>query len=191
MINLDDTYRRIARPWTHQQLAAAYHRAALSGADPVDPAHGEDLTRPIALLATAIPPASTLNVAIHVIHVLPDGAQAALREELMASAERNAADALHRAHQALELDSQHHASTAEEWLATVYDIAIPALRSARQDQEPPTVVRQTQEAISWLSRSIFELDRESAETAATIAELLARLLTLWLFADQARGPRAG
>jgi hypothetical protein len=185
VIDLDDTYRRIARPWTHQQLAAGYQRAALSGADPNDPAHGEVLTRPIALLATAIAPASTLNVAIHVVHVLPDGTQAALCEELIASAEKNAADALQRCHRALELDSSFQGYTAEEWLATVYDIAVPLLESARRDHEPPTVVREAQEAISWLARSIVELDQRSVEATTAIAELLARLLTVWLFAEQA------
>lgn len=91
-----------------------------------------------------------------------------------------------RCHHALELDGENHGYTAEGWLPTVYDMAMPLLDSARRDAEPPTVVRQAQEAIGWLSRSLVELDRSSVEATASIAESLARLLTVWLFANQAR-----
>jgi hypothetical protein len=186
MIDLDETYRRLARSGTPEQLAAGYQEAAQRGTALADMAQVDDLIRPIAVLATAIPPAATLNVAIHLIHMLPDGARASLFEELITTAEKSAADALHRCHHALELDSEDHGYTAEEWLTTIYDITTPLLESAHRDAEPPTVVRQAQEAISWLSRSIAELDERSAEAPAAIAEALARLLMVWLFADQAR-----
>ena len=189
MIDLDDTYRWLAGSWTHEQLAACYQEAARPGAGTVDTSQGDDRARPITLLATAIPPTATVNVAIYVIHALRDGGRAGLSEELITTAEKNAADALRRCHHALELDAEDHGYTAEEWLTTVYDIAIPLLESARWDEEPPTIVRQAQEAISWLSRSIVELDRSSVETTASIAESLARLLTVWLFANQAGGRR--
>jgi hypothetical protein len=188
VIDLDDTYRRLCHPWTREQLAACYQEAAERGAGLVDTTKSDDLTRPIELLATAIPPAATLNVAIHMVHVLPDGARASLSEDLIATAEKNAGVALHRCHHALELDSEEHGYTAEDWLASIYDIAATLLESARRDEEPPTFVRQAQEAIGWLSRSIVELDQSSAETTTAIAEALARLLTVWVFADQA--PRA-
>lgn len=183
MIDLDDTYRRLARSWTEQQLAASYQAAAHRGTGLVDTSQGDHATRPIALLATAIPPTATLNVAIHMLHVLPDTTRGVLPDELASTAEKNAADALHRCHRALELDSEHHRYTTDEWLTTVYDIAIPLLESARRDQEPPTVVCQAQEAVSWQARSIIELDRGSVGTTAAIAETVARLLTVWLFAN--------
>jgi hypothetical protein len=55
--------------------------------------------RAIALLATAIPSA-TLNVAIHVVHALPDGACEAHRRAL-STAETNAARGLQRCRRAL------------------------------------------------------------------------------------------
>jgi hypothetical protein len=85
-------------------------RAAAQGAPGTVP------ERPIALLATAIPTAATLSVAIHLVHVLPDGARAKLADELLATAETNAADALHLCHRALEHDGLAHGYTAEEWL---------------------------------------------------------------------------
>lgn len=190
MIDLDDTYRRLARPWTHTELAAHYRAAEDRGAG-FSGTPQDDLTRPIGLLATAIPPAATLNVAIHVLHVLPHGTKDDIAQDLLASAATNAANALHRCHRALALDGERHDYEAEAWLATVWDVAVPPLRSARRDQDPPTVVQQAQEAISWLSRAILELDRDSAETATALAEALSRLLVLCVFANDALAARHG
>jgi len=170
--------------WTHEQLAACYDDARRRGAEILG--ESDELTRPLALLATAIPPMATLNVAVHVLHMLPQGAREGLDVELLMTAEKNAADALHRCHRALELDGDAHGYTAEDWLAMVYDIALPLLESARGDHEPPTIVGLTQEAVSWLSRSVLELDQSSPETPTALAEALARLLTVWLFAELAR-----
>ena len=142
--------------------------------------------RPIALLATAIPSAATLSVAIHLVHALPDSAQAKLAGELLDTAEINAADALHRCHRALELDGHAHDYTADEWLPVIYDAAAPLLESSRLDQEPPSLVRQTQEAVRWLSSSIACLDEDSRETPAALTDTLARLLVVCVFADVAR-----
>jgi hypothetical protein len=91
--------------------------------------------RPIALLATAIPSAATLSVAIHLVHAIPDGARAKLAAELFDTAETNAADALHRCHRALELDGHVHGDTADAWLPVIYHAAAPLLESSRLDQE--------------------------------------------------------
>jgi hypothetical protein len=48
------------------------------------------------------------------------------------------------------------------------------------------MVREAQDAISWLSRALIELDRDSAETPDTLNEALARLLAVWVFAETAR-----
>ena len=186
MIDLQDTYRRLARPWTRDELGASYERARRHGAELLDAAPYHEITRPLALLATAIPPSATLNVAIHVVHVLPDGARGNVCNELIETAERNAADALGRCHRTLELDAAAHDYTAGDWLPVVYDIAGPILHSIRLDKEPPTIVEVTQEAISWLSRAVAELDRGSAESATSLAETLARLLATWTFASAAR-----
>lgn len=140
---------------------------------------------PIALLATATPSAAALSGAIHVLHALPDGAQDKLARELLAAAETNAADALQRCHRTLELDGLTHGYAADERRPVISDITGPLLESSRLDQEPPSLVRHTQEAARWLSISIACLDQDSRETAAALADTLARLLVVCVFADAA------
>jgi hypothetical protein len=182
VIDLDDTYRQLARPSSHEQLAAHYRGALRHGGHLVN---APEPARPIPLLATAIPPSATVNTAIHTLHALPTGVVRELPEQLLEVAHRNVADALHRCHRALELDGTDHGYNAEEWLSVVYDIAGPLLESARLDAEPPTLVQAAQDAISWLSRAIAELDESSEETPTSLAETLARLLAVWTFTDAA------
>ena len=186
MIDLQDTYRRLARPWTRDELGASYEGARRRGAELLDAQRYHEVARPLALLATATPPSATLNAAIHLVHALPDRARGNVCNELIETAESNAADALRRCHRTLELDGAAHDYAASEWLPVVYDIAGPILHSLRLDKEPPTIVEVTQDAISWLSRAVAELDRGSAETANSLAETLARLLATWTFASAAR-----
>jgi hypothetical protein len=47
------------------------------------------------------------------------------------------------------------------------------------------MVRQAQDAISWLSRALIELDQDGAETANALSEAIARLLVAWVFAEAA------
>ena len=186
MIDLSQTYRHLGRPWTHQELAVRYTAADTRGGLLLGEAADATPERPIALLATAIPSAATLNVAIHVLHALPAGVQDKLAEELLDTAETNAADALRRCHRVLELDGDAHGYTADEWQPVIYDIAGPLLESSRLDHDPPSVVRETQEAVRWLSSSITCLDEDSRETPAALADTLARLLVVCVFADAAR-----
>jgi hypothetical protein len=187
VIDLDQSYRHLSRPWTHEELARHYATAnrcgkrLLTSPDAVP-------ERPIALLASAIPSAATLSVAIHLLHALPAGAQRKLADELLATAEKNATDALHRCHRALEGDGQAHSYAADNWLPVIYDTAAPLLESVRLDQEPPSLVRQTQEAVRWLSSSIACLDEDSPEAPAALTDTLARLLVVWVFADTAVRP---
>jgi hypothetical protein len=51
------------------------------------------------------------------------------------------------------------------------------------------MVREARDAISWLSRALIELDQDSREVPNTVGEALARLLTLWVFAETARDLR--
>jgi uncharacterized protein (DUF2384 family) len=188
VIDLEDTYRRLARPWSRDQLAAYYGEADELGAEGLSAEYGE-LTRPIELLARAIPRVATLSVAIHMLHALPAGARGSVAQDLVDTARRNAGDALHRCHRALELDGVARGYTPDEWLPLAYDTAAPLLESARLNEEPPTVVQHTQEAIGWLSRAVVELDQDSPESSTTLTETLACLLTLWVFADAASDPR--
>jgi hypothetical protein len=186
VIDLSQTYRHLGRPWTHDELAVSYAAANRRGEQLLSEAPDTAPDRPIALLATAIPSAATLSVAIHLVHALPEGARAKLAAELLDTADANAADALHRCHGALELDGLAHGYTAEEWLPVIYDGAAPLLESSQLEQEPPSLVRQTQEAVRWLSSSIACLDQDSREAPAALTDTLARLLVVCVFADAAR-----
>jgi hypothetical protein len=136
-----------------------------------------------------MPPAATVNTAIHLLHALPKDAEGGLPEQLLEIAHRNAAGALDRCHEAFELDGAHRGYSVDEWLPIVYDIAGPLLQSARLDTEPPTLVQITQEAISCLSRAIAEFDEGSKDAPTSLAETLARLLAVWTFTDVALGHR--
>jgi hypothetical protein len=68
----------------------------------------------------------------------------------------------------------------------VFDIAGPVMQGARLDADPPTLVREAQQVISWLSRALVELDQDSTEIPSALAELLARYLVTWVFAALAR-----
>lgn len=184
MNDLEDIYRRLAAEGTEQQLAARYRSARRDGSQSAEDA-GCRLTRPIPALATAIPPSATASTAIHMLHSLPHDIQAALPDQLLELAQRSAAAALRRCHLALELDGADHGYSAEEWLPAVYDIAGPGLRSARLADEPPTLVRTAQDAISWLSRTIGEFDERPEEAPGSLAETLGRLLAVWAFTDAA------
>jgi hypothetical protein len=182
--DLHEIYRDLATPRSGEEVADGYRSAQHRGERPGD-IPGREPSRPISVLATAIPPSATASTAIHTLHVLPQAVDDELPRRLLEIARRNAADALHRCHQALELDGADHGYTVEEWLPTVYSIAGALLQSARLDTEPPTLVQATQDAISWLSRAIAELDERSEEAPTSLAEALGRLLVTWIFTEDA------
>ena len=186
MIDLSETYRHLSHVWTHEELSVRYSAADRRGEQLLSESTHTVPERPIALLATAIPSAATLSVAIHLVHAIPGSARAKLTGELLDTAEINAADALHRCHRALELDGHAHDYIVEEWLPVIYDAAAPLLESSQLDRDPPSVVLQTQEAVRWLSSSITCLDEDSRETPAALTDTLARLLLVCVFADVAR-----
>jgi hypothetical protein len=188
MIDLGATYSRLAGPWSQGQLAEHYREANRRG-EQAAPELQEVPDHPISLLATAIPASASLSVAIHVLHALPTSARGELAKQLVDTAEKNAADVLHRCHLALELDGRAHDYAAPEWLPVVYDVATPLLESARLDREPPSVVQHAQEAVHWLASAVINLDQDSAETPAALADALGRLLIVSVFADAARDHR--
>jgi hypothetical protein len=188
MSDLTAAYDRLARGWTHEGLAGRYSDAKRRGEQLPECAQDHLIRRPIAMLASAVPACASLNVAIHVIHVLPATGALALRDQLLHNAENNSAIALHRCHQALELDGQAHDHRAEQWLPAVYDVAGPLLQGARLNRDPPSFVEQAQEAVRWLSRAIVDLDEDSADAAASLVDGLGRMLALHVFAEIAREP---
>jgi hypothetical protein len=184
MSDLGEIYTRLAHTWPQEELAARYRAAEGSGARVVKRGR-RGVDRALQMVASALPATATLGVAVYVLHLLRGGAKGDLAQGLVESANRNAASALHHCHRALELDGAAHGYTAEEWIPKICDAAARLLNSARLDQEPPTVVRGAQDAISWLSRALIELDKESAEAANTLSEALGRLLAVWVFAQTA------
>lgn len=184
MIDLENTYRQLATS-TQEGLVARYRDAEQCGSRLAEAA-GLDFSRPIPLLASAVPLTATVSVATHVLHAVPASAPGDLHEQLLDTAARSAADALHRCHRALALDGAVHGYTPEEWLPVVYRTAEHLLGSASPDQNPPTAVRLSQEAISYLARALVELDAESSESATTLTDVLARLLAVWVFSVSAR-----
>ncbi len=138
------------------------------------------------MLATVLPPAATLDVAVYVLHMLSATTHGDLARRLVDNTKQSAAAALHRCHRALELDGAAHSYTAEEWLPVVCNRTAELLKSARLNEEPPTMVREAQDVVSWLSCALIELDQDSAETANAVSEALARLLAVSVFAETAR-----
>jgi hypothetical protein len=186
MSDLPAAYDRLARAWTHEALAGRYRDAKRRGEQLPECDQDHLIRRPIAMLASAVPACASLSVTIHVIHVLPATGALALRDQLLRNAENNSAVALYRCHAALELDGQAHDYSADEWLPAVYDIATPLLESARLDREPPSVVQHAQDAVHWLASAVINLDEDSTETPAALADALGRLLIVSVFADAAR-----
>ena len=187
MSDLTSAYRRLARPWAPHELAE-YYDAATRGAKPAPQREPDSqIHRPVAMLATAIPPCSSLSVAINVIHVLPATADTALLDRLLEHAETSSALALQNCHHALELDGRTHDYTADEWLPAIYDIAAALLEAANLDREPPSLVEHAEQAVSWLSRAIVDLDQDAPDAAAAIVDGLGRILTLHMFAGTAGG----
>lgn len=184
MLDLEATYQQIATPWSHEQLAAHYHKANRRGEQMREGHRDPAIRGPIALLAASIPQSTSLSVAVHVLHVLPSTADG-LASQLIATIDDNAAAVLHMCHRALELDGQEHEYTAADWLPTVYDTAALRLQQARLHREPPSIVESVQEAVRWLAGAIINLDRDAMETSAAIAEALAQLLALRVFAAAA------
>ncbi len=185
MIDLGATYSRLAGSWSHRQLASHYREANRRGEQAIEDVQ-EVPDRPISLLATGIPASASFSVAIHMLHVLPTSVHGELPKQLVDTAGKNAADVLHRCHRAMELDGRAHNYAAHEWLPVVYDVATPLLESTRLDREPPSVVQHAQEAVHWLASAVINLDQDSAETPAALADALGRLLIVCLFADAAR-----
>jgi hypothetical protein len=188
MTDLSATYDRLARPWTHKQLADHFHRAKRRGEHRPECDQDHLIRRPIAMLATAVPACAALSIAIHVIHVMPATGDPGLVQQLFDNAEMNSAIALHRCHQALELDGRSHDYSADEWLPALYDTAASLLEAARLNREPPSLVEHAQETVRWLSQAIIALDDDAPDAAMAVVDALGHILALHVFAGVASRP---
>jgi hypothetical protein len=185
MISLDATYQRLARPWSHDQLAAHFREANSRGEERSGRDQDDAVAGPIALLASAIPQCASLSVAVHVLHVVPSLPRGELAQQLLGTADKSVTAALHLCYRALELDGRAHHYSADEWLPAIFDTAAQLLEEVGLDREPPSVVRYAQEAISWLAQAIISLNQDAPDASATITDALGRLLAVHVFTDVA------
>src|SRR5947207_5441508 len=111
MNNLDEIYKHLARDWPSEELAARYASARDHGARAIKNPRPA-VARALPLVASALPPAATLDVAVYVVHMLSATTHEDLARRLLDNAHQITAAALHRCHRALELDGAAHSYTA-------------------------------------------------------------------------------
>jgi hypothetical protein len=191
--SLDCIYRRIARPWTAEELAARQQAAHHRGADDL-PAGEPPPERPIPLLATAVPRLISLAVAANVLHVLPETrseAGAAVAAGLLATIDATATGSLHRCQRALEADGRSRGYHADEWLPLAYEQTAEWLEHASPTSEPPPLVEHSQNAGRLAALAIGALDRDLPSVPEAIGDCIAHLLVVCVLADEAgQNPRA-
>ena len=149
----------------------------------------EPTSRPVGLLATAVPRLVSLAVATYAVHVLPNAdtpERAALDDELFATIDMAAAGSLRRCHLALDADGRERGYTADEWLPVIYSVADDALHEASVTAEPPPIVRLSQDAARWVAIAIDALDQDAPSVTESLSDALGRLLVVFMFADIAR-----
>ena len=176
-------YDAVARSWSESQLARRYQAADERGATEVPV--GTALDRPIPLLSTAIPPLVTLAVAANTLHMLQSLAseQPPFWGELVAKLDTTSAGSLHRLKLALQVQSSLKRVSLDEWTPTIYDEADHALQAFNPDSDPPSLVEHAHQASRWTAIAIEAVDRDTDHAAEAIADALAHLLTVCVFAD--------
>jgi hypothetical protein len=185
--SLDSIYRRVARPWTAEELAGRHRAADRRGSRDL-PAGEEPPDRPITLLATAVPRLITLAVAANVLHVLPDTrgpAAAGIAAELLATVDATATGSLHRCQLALEADGHSRGYHADDWFPLAYEQAAQWLEDSSPTSEPPALVEHAEQAGRLAALAIDALDRDTPNVPEAIADCLAHLLVVCVLADEA------
>jgi hypothetical protein len=180
---LHDCYRTVARPWSEYDLARRYQAADERGAAHL-PA-GAALNRPIPLLTAAIPALVTLAVAANTLHMLQFLAteQPEFWNELVTKLDTASAGSLHRLKLALQVENSLHHVGLDEWTPTIYDEAEHALSAFDADADPPSLIEHAHEASRWTAIAIEAIDRDTGFAAEAIADALAQLLAVCVFAE--------
>ena len=190
--NLATVYVDLLRPWSNEQLDLFYSHALRRGARELlehDPG-----TRPIGLLATAIPGLKRLIVVTYAIHVAAyESARAAnaSHEHMLDVIERGSAGALLRCHLALDADlaagdARSHPDAGHVWRAVVYDATGVAIADLDRNSDPLPAHGLAQQAMDWVAEAIDLVDRGDDARREAMAEALARLLALRAFTHLAR-----
>jgi hypothetical protein len=186
--SLDCIYRRVARPWTADELADRHQAAYRRGSTDL-PAGEPPPERPITLLATAVPRLISLAVASNVLHVLPDTrhqAGAGVAVGLLATIDATATGSLHRCQLALEADGRSRGYHPDEWLPLAYEQTAEWLEHASPTSETPALVEHAQQAGRLAALAIGALDRDIPSVPEAIADCIAHLLVVCVLADEAR-----
>jgi hypothetical protein len=182
--DLDTTYRTITRSWQPDELADRYRAAYQRGASDL-PASEKPPTRPLGLLATAVPRLISLAVAANILHILPTAATT-VSDELLSTLDQTATGSLHRCHLALAA-CEHDTSTdgAKQWLPYIYDEAAHHLHALSQTARPPSLIHHAQQAGRYTAIAIGLLDRDATRAPEAISDGISHLLTVSVFADAA------
>ena len=201
MIDLPSVYGDLGRPFSFAELERDY-RDALRRGEP-DLPEGDPGTRPISLLATAIPRLNTATIAAYVIEVFPavqDSPEGdALHEQMLDTFERTSTGALLRCH--LALDAELSATgdelpdpdnDVEDWFPLLFEEAQSVLPSLKRRQDETPLHGAAQEATIWLANAIDLIDAHDDNRIHALTDCLARLLALTMFATVAHHhfPRA-
>ena len=92
---------------------------------------------------------------------------------------------LHRLKLALQVQSSLKRLSLDGWTPTIYDEADHALQAFNPDSDPPSLVEHAHQASRWTAIAIEAVDRDTDHAAEAIADALAHLLTVCIFADVA------
>jgi hypothetical protein len=186
-LSLSATYRRAARPWPPDQLANAY-RAALRRGERSDPPL-KPSEHPIGSLASTIPRLVRLAAAAHILHVLPERAAkrtadgALIVEQLLSTLDNSAAPALRLCHFALE--SADRSDSADDWVSYALEEAADALPRVSLTAHPPSLIDHAEEAARSVAVAVDAAYSDPPAAPRPIADSLAHLLVVCVFADLA------
>jgi len=192
VINLPTVYRDLLRPWPPSELEPFYATALRRGEHDLPKAPG---TRPLGLLATAIPRLNSLVVAVYAIHVVTPSLApeaTALHTTMLDITRSASAGGLLGCHLALTAELAACADelpagdeTADAWLPVILDNADAALAAMGPTDEPPPAYALAQDAASWVARAIELIDQQHPDRIGALTEALARLLAISVFAELA------
>ena len=134
MNDLDEIYKRLARDWPHEELAAHYASARDHGARAIKNPRSA-VARTLPMVASALPPAATLDVAVYALHMLPRDhtrrSSAPAPRQRQAERSGRAAPLPPRARTRRHRRQLHHRR-----VGAVCDRAAELLKSARPNEEP-------------------------------------------------------
>ena len=105
--------------------------------------------------------------------------------ELVTKLDTASAGSLHRLKLALQIQNSLHHVALNEWTPTIYDEAEHALSAFNPDADPPSLIEHAHEASRWTAIAIEAINRDTGRAAEAIADALAHLLAVCIFADAA------